>query len=77
MQDYSFVAYAVFNEIFDCNKTVLGDINQCIEKIMSSSDLEKLADMLDAEYIENWSLLLDIKLILKTIKVVIMKTGSK
>ena len=40
------------------------------------TDFEEIVK-LDAEYIENWSLLLDIKLILKTIKVVIMKTGSK
>ncbi|MBQ7884654.1 MAG: AAA family ATPase [Clostridia bacterium] len=52
MQDYSFVAYAVFNQIFDCNKTVLGDINQCIEKIMTYDDLKKLKEMLNAEYVE-------------------------
>ena len=32
---------------------------------------------LDTEYIENWSIWLDIKLILKTVKVVLDKTGSK
>ena len=52
MQDYSFVHYAVFKAIFDCNKTILGDINQCIEKIMTNSDLKILAKMLDAEMIE-------------------------
>lgn len=52
MQDYSFVAYSVFNDIFDCNKTVLGDINQCIEKIMDENDLKKLNELLDAEFIE-------------------------
>ena len=52
MQDYSFVAYAVFNQIFDCNKTVLGDINQCIEKVMSKEDLDKLSVLLNAEYVE-------------------------
>jgi len=52
MQDYSFVAYHVFNAIFDCNKTILGDINQCIEKVMTSSDLQKLGTLLNAEFIE-------------------------
>lgn len=52
MQDYSFVHYDVFNSIFDCNKTVLGDINQCIEKILSKNDLEILKNMLNAEYLE-------------------------
>jgi len=52
MQDYSFVHFDVFNSIFDCNKTILGDINQCIEKIMSKDDLLKLVDMLKCEVIE-------------------------
>lgn len=51
MQDYSFVDYAIFNEIFDCNKIVLGDINQCIEKILTKQDLVVLANMLNAELI--------------------------
>ena len=41
MQDYSFVDYSVFNQIFDCNKIVLGDINQCVEKIMTNSKVWK------------------------------------
>lgn len=52
MQDYSFPAYAVMSEIFDCNKIVLGDINQCIEKVMTTDDLQKLSQMLGAEYCE-------------------------
>lgn len=52
MQDYSFVHYSIFNNIFDCNKTILGDINQCIEKIMTKDDLLKLKNMLNADYIE-------------------------
>ena len=52
MQDYSFVHYSIFNQIFKCNKTILGDINQCIEKIMNEKDLEALTKMLDAQYIQ-------------------------
>lgn len=52
MQDYSFVAYEVFNQVFDCSKTVLGDINQCIEKIMSNDDLNRLATILNADFIQ-------------------------
>ena len=52
MQDYSFVHYSVFNSVFDCNKTILGDINQCIEKTMNKADLNILCKMLNAEYIE-------------------------
>ena len=52
MQDYSFATYAVINEIFKCNKTILGDINQCLEKVMSKQDLIHLQEMLNADYIE-------------------------
>ena len=40
------------------------------------TDFEEIVK-LDAQYIENWSLLLDIKLILKTIVVVLERKGSK
>lgn len=40
------------------------------------TDFEEIVRM-DTEYIENWSLLLDIKLILKTVKVVLCREGSK
>ena len=40
------------------------------------TDFEEVVK-LDVEYIENWSLLLDVKLILKTIKVVLFKIGAK
>lgn len=52
MQDYSFVQFDIFNEIFDCNKTILGDINQCIDKVMTKEDLSKIASMLGAECVE-------------------------
>lgn len=51
MQDYSFVLYSVFNQIFDCKKIVLGDINQCIDKIMSDEDLKRLQQMLSADLV--------------------------
>lgn len=40
------------------------------------TDFEEVV-RLDAEYIENWSLLLDVKLILKTVKVVLFREGAK
>lgn len=40
------------------------------------TDFEEIVKM-DAEYIENWSLLLDVKLILKTVKVVLFREGAK
>ena len=40
------------------------------------SDFEQVVK-LDLEYIDNWSLLLDLRLILKTVKVVIMGKGAK
>lgn len=52
MQDYSFVHYSVFASIFDCNKTILGDVNQCIEKIMTKDELKILCNSLNADYIE-------------------------
>lgn len=52
MQDYSFVQFDIFNQVFDCNKIILGDINQCIDKIMTKDDLTKIANMLEAELVE-------------------------
>lgn len=40
------------------------------------TDFEEIVK-LDAEYIENWSIKYDIKIILKTIKVVLQRSGSK
>ena len=51
MQDYSFATYSVLNSIFNCNKTILGDINQCIEKVMTIDDLKKLEEILNCELI--------------------------
>lgn len=52
MQDYSFATYAVLNDIFDCNKTILGDINQCIEKVANKQDLQILAEMTNSCFLE-------------------------
>ncbi len=51
MQDYSPIHYELFNEMFNCEKTVLGDIYQCLEKIIEEKDLDKYAHMLNAEEI--------------------------
>ena len=40
------------------------------------TDFEKVVE-LDTEYIENWSLILDIKILFKTIAVVLTRKGSK
>ncbi len=51
MQDYSPIHYELFNEMFNCDKTVLGDVYQCLEKIIEEKDLDKYAHMLNAEEI--------------------------
>lgn len=51
MQDYSYVQFDIFNNLFNCSKTILGDINQCIEKSLSYDSLEFLAKMLDADLV--------------------------
>ena len=40
------------------------------------TDFEKVGE-LDTEYIENWSLILDIKILFKTVAVVLTRKGSK
>ena len=40
------------------------------------TDFEEIVK-LDAQYIENWSLTLDLKLLFKTVAVVLKKEGSK
>lgn len=42
MQDYNPIHYDIFNKLFDCNKLILGDINQNIFEIYRKEDLEKL-----------------------------------
>ena len=50
-QDYSILLFEIFNEIFDCPKCILGDINQCIEKIMTNNDENKYAKVIGAKHI--------------------------
>ena len=50
-QDYSILLFEIFNEIFDCPKCILGDINQCIEKIMTNNDENKYAKVIGAKQI--------------------------
>lgn len=52
-QDYSILLFEMFNEIFDCPKCILGDINQCIEKIMTIEDENKFAKTIGAKEICN------------------------
>ncbi len=51
MQDYSPLHYELLNEMFNCEKTVLGDIYQCLEKIIEEKELDKYAHMLNAKEI--------------------------
>ncbi len=50
-QDHSILFYEILNDIFDCPKCVLGDINQCIEKIMTPDDEMAYAKALGAKEI--------------------------
>ena len=51
-QDYTPTMFAVLNQIYPCNKTVLGDIYQAIEKTLNKTYLEKLKVLLDAKLLE-------------------------
>ncbi len=51
MQDFTPAHFYVFNKIWDCPKLVLGDINQCVEKVLSEEYLRRLADFLSAKII--------------------------
>jgi DNA helicase-2/ATP-dependent DNA helicase PcrA len=44
MQDYNPIHYDIFNKLFDCNKLILGDVNQNIFQIYKSEDLPKLCE---------------------------------
>lgn len=51
MQDYNPLQAEMFSEIFSCPKTMLGDINQCIEKIVENGDIDKYAKIVGAKEI--------------------------
>ena len=51
MQDFTPAHFYLFNKIWDCPKLVLGDINQCVEKVLSEEYLRRLADFLSAKII--------------------------
>ena len=51
LQDYSPLQLELVNDIFDCPKTVLGDISQCIEKIIEPNELPKYAQIVGANKI--------------------------
>lgn len=51
MQDYSYVHLDLFNCLFNCNKIFLGDINQCLEKVMTQDDLNKYCEMTNSELV--------------------------
>ena len=47
-------------------------------QVSGRSDIEKFEDAvkLDISYIEDWSILLDMKILLQTVRVVLQKTGA-
>lgn len=49
MQDYSPLALDILSIIYPAPKTILGDINQTLEKTLDNSYLKNLAKMLDAK----------------------------
>ena len=51
LQDYSPLQLELINDIFDCPKTVLGDISQCIEKVIEPKELPMYASILKANKI--------------------------
>lgn len=51
MQDYSSIHFELFNSVYDCPKTVLGDIYQCLEKVIDEKDLPKYAEIVGANEI--------------------------
>lgn len=45
MQDYSPIVFDLFNKIYTCPKTILGDIYQCIEKTQDENYLKELSEL--------------------------------
>ena len=65
--------------IFFLNKENLQDRKAIYDKEFDLSNIEDFEEVvkLDLEYIDNWSLALDIKILLKTFLVVFKKDGSR
>ncbi len=51
MQDYNPLQFEMFDEIFACPKTMLGDMSQCIEKLLDENDLDRIAKIVEAKEI--------------------------
>ncbi len=47
MQDYSPLSFMLFNEVYKCKKTILGDINQCLYKKLDDIYLNELKNMFE------------------------------
>lgn len=48
MQDYSPLSYLIFNEVFKCRKTILGDIYQSLYKRLDEDYLTKLKNLFES-----------------------------
>jgi DNA helicase-2/ATP-dependent DNA helicase PcrA len=46
MQDYFPIQYAVINHLFNCPKTILGDLNQIVDPYMNIGSLENMQKLL-------------------------------
>ncbi len=47
MQDYSPLHYEILNKLFDCNKLILGDINQNVLNVYNEKSLNKICKIID------------------------------
>ena len=64
------------------NKNVASALNQVITGLWQVSGRSEITDFdevvkLDVAYMDGWTIWRDIKILLKTIKVVVMKDGAK
>lgn len=56
-QDYTPIQYEIFKKVFrNCNMTILGDINQSINRYMNIGDFESITDTFDEKYTRSISL---------------------
>ena len=52
MQEYNLVHFKFLNEVFLCPKLLVGDINQCVDRVLDKEYLKKLARYFDAKLLD-------------------------